>query len=52
MGIWPSKKALVWWINTHWEPKGHLDLKLGLKGLFTMIITNLEDKNCIFEIGP
>ena len=31
VGIWPTKKTLVWWINTTWKPQGHYDLQLGEK---------------------
>ena len=26
VGIWPTEKTLVWWINTMWKPQGHYDL--------------------------
>ena len=32
IGIKPSEKALIWWINSSWKPKGHFDLHLGSKG--------------------
>ena len=47
--IWPSEKALSWWINVTWKPQGHYDLHLGAKGFFTVSFLNLEDKNRIFE---
>ena len=52
IGIWPSEKELLKWIQTKWQPKGHIDLKLGAKGFFTVIFSNLEDKERIFEGGP
>lgn len=52
MGIWPSKKALIWWINTKWKTTGHTKLKLGLKGLCTVIFHNLVDWEQVFENGP
>eukprot|EP00253_Pinus_taeda_P020851 PITA_20851 len=51
-GFWPSEKDLVKWIQLRWKPKGHVDLKLGAKGFFTVIFANLEDKERIFEEGP
>jgi hypothetical protein len=51
MGIWPSKKALIWWINSKWKPRGQVDLKLGSKGLFTTIFTSFEDRRHIFKDG-
>ena len=45
VGIWPLEKALVWWINNTWKPKGGYDLRLGAKGFFTIIFYNVEDKN-------
>lgn len=35
-----------------WKQKGGYDLRLGLKGFFTIIFYNLEDKNHIFKGGP
>ena len=52
VGIWPTKKTLVWWINSTWKPHGHFDLQLGAKGFFTIIFFNEEDKTKIFENGP
>jgi len=51
MGLWPSERDLVKWIQ-QWKPKGHYDLQLGSKGFFTIILHNLEDRNRIFEGGP
>lgn len=34
IGIWPSEKDLMKWIQEKWQPKGHIDLKLGAKGFF------------------
>jgi len=52
IGIWPNEKALQWWIQTYWKPKGHIDLQLGAKGFFTVIFFNVEDRNRVFEGGP
>eukprot|EP00253_Pinus_taeda_P002372 PITA_02372 len=52
IGYWPSEKELYRWIDQRWKPRGHIDLKLGAKGFFTAIFTNLEDRNRIFEEGP
>jgi len=45
--IWPLEQDHV-----KWNPKGHIDLKLGAQGFFTMIFTSLEDKERSFENGP
>jgi hypothetical protein len=52
LGLWPSEKDLIKWIQHWWKPKGHYDLQLGSKGFFTIILHNLEDRNRIFEGGP
>jgi hypothetical protein len=52
LGLWPSEKDLIKWIQHWWKPKGHYDLQLGSKGFFTIILHNLEDRNQIFEGGP
>jgi len=52
MGLWPTKKALQTWIKYHWKPKGSINLHLGSKGFFTVVFTNIEDKDRVFEGGP
>jgi len=52
MGVWPTEKALQTWIKYHWKPKGSTDLHLGSKGFFTVVFTNIEDKDRVFEGGP
>ena len=52
LGLWPFERDLVKWIQYWWKPKGHYDLQLGLKGFFTIIFHNLEDRNRIFDGGP
>ena len=52
VGICPTEKTLVWWINTTWKPQGHYDLQLGAKGFFTIILFNEEDRMRILENGP
>ena len=52
VGVWPSEKALFWWINTTCKPHGTYDLELGSKGFFTVIFFNLEDRDQIFVGGP
>ena len=51
VGIWLIEKNLIWWINHHWKPKRGYELRLGIKGFFTIIFYNLEDKNRIFQGG-
>jgi hypothetical protein len=52
LGLWPSERELIKWIQYWWQPKGHYDLQLGSKGFFTIILHNLEDRNRIFDGGP
>lgn len=52
LGSWPSKKEPEKWIQQRWKAKGHIDLKLGARGFFTIIFSNLEDKERIFDDGP
>ena len=52
IGIFPSEKDFLKWIQIKWQPKGHIDLKFGAKGFFTVIFTNLLDKERIFEGRP
>ena len=52
IGIWPSEKDLWKWIQSKWQPKGHIDLKLGAKGFFTVIFSNLQDKERILREDP
>lgn len=42
MGIWPTERALKWWIQRKWTPKGEIRLQLGSKGFFTVIFELLE----------
>jgi len=52
MGLWPTERALCQWIRQQWKPKGDVKLHLGAKGFFTVVFTNLEDKDRIFYGGP
>jgi hypothetical protein len=52
LGLWPSERDLIKWIQYWWKPKGHYELQLGSKGFFTIIFHNLEDRNRIFDGGP
>jgi hypothetical protein len=52
LGLWPSERDLVKWIQYWWKRKGHYDIQLGLKGFFTIIFHNLEDRNHVFDGGP
>lgn len=52
VGYWLAEKDLLRWIQQRWKPKGHVEIKLGAKGFFTVIFSNLEDKERIFEEGP
>lgn len=52
MVLWPTEKGLLAWITNHWKPKGDIDLHLGSKGFLTIVFTNIEDKDKVFEGGP
>jgi hypothetical protein len=52
LGLWPSERDLIRWIQYWWKPKGHYELQLGSKGFFTIIFYILEDRNRIFDGGP
>jgi len=52
IGMWPSEKALIGWINATWKPQGHYNLQLGAKGFFTIIFFNETDRVRIFDNGP
>ena len=52
MGLWPTEKALQTCIKYHWKPKGSIDLHLGSNGFLTVVFTNIEDKDRVFEGGP
>lgn len=50
--ICPMEKDLIKWIQRRWHPKGHIELKLGVRKKFTVIFSNLQDKERFFENGP
>ena len=52
IGVWPSEKYITIWIQQKWQPLGHIELKLREKGFFTVIFSNLQDKELVFENGP
>lgn len=52
MGMWPTERALCIWIRQQWKPIGDVKLDLGAKGFFTVVFTNIEDKDRIFDGGP
>ena len=52
IGIQPSDKAWIWWINSSWRMKGHFDIHLGSKGFFKISFINLDDRNHILNGGP
>lgn len=47
-----TEKALEKWIRNCWKPKGEINLHPRSKGFFTMVFTNLEDKDRVFKGGP
>ena len=52
LGLWPSKKYIVKWIQHWWNPKCHYNLQIDSQSFFTIILHNLEDINKFFEGGP
>jgi len=52
IGVRLNEKALCWWINQKWKPKGDFELQLGSRSFFTVIFAHKEDRDRIFEGGP
>lgn len=52
MGVRLNEKALCWWINQKWKPKGNYELQLGARDFFTVIFAHGEDRDHTFEGGP
>ena len=52
IAVWPTEKDFIKCIQQKWKPKGHIELKLGARGFFTVIFSNLQDKERVFENGP
>lgn len=52
VGVWLSERDLTKSIQQKWQPQGHIELKLGAKGFFMVIFSNLQDKERVFENGP
>lgn len=52
IGVFPTERDQVKWIHHKWQPKGHIKLKLGARGFFTVIFSNLEDKERVFDGIP
>lgn len=52
MGLWPIEKNMFTWIRNEWKPKGDLTFHLGSNGFFTVVFSNLEDKDRVFKGGP
>jgi hypothetical protein len=51
MGLCPTERMLRNWIKYQWNPSGEVELHLGLKGFFTAVFMNLEDRDKVFEGG-
>jgi hypothetical protein len=51
LGLRPSKRDLLRWIKDWWNPKGDYKVQIISKGLFMIILYNLEDKDIIFDNG-
>jgi hypothetical protein len=49
MGICPSQKDLIDWVNSIWKRKGKIDLKLGSKGFFIMMFACIEYRDKVLE---
>ena len=43
VGMQPSEKSMVSWINSKWKTKGHYNLKLGSKGFRTISFIIFEE---------
>jgi len=43
MGVRLNEKALCWWINQKWKPKGDFELQLGSRSFFTIIFAHRDD---------
>jgi len=41
IGVWPFKKELTRWIQQKWQALGQIELKLGAKGVFTVVLSSL-----------
>jgi hypothetical protein len=52
LGLWPSKRDIMRWIKDWLNPKGDYEMQHSSKGIFTIILYNLEDKDRIFDNGP
>jgi hypothetical protein len=51
VGLWSTERTLCNWIQYHWKPSGEVELHIGLKGFFTTVFMNLEDRDKVFEGG-
>lgn len=53
IGAWPTEKELIKWIQQWWKPKGHIDLKLGVKekGKKTYEWVHTDDRGNISKLG-
>ena len=52
IGVRLNEKALCWWINQKWKPKGDFELQMGSRSFFTVIFAHKEDRDRILEGGP
>jgi hypothetical protein len=52
LGLWPSEWDLLRWIKDWWNPKGDYEVQLNSKGVFMIILYNLEDTDRIFDNRP
>jgi len=52
INVWLLEKDLTRWMKQKWQPRGHIELKLGARGFFMVIFSNLQDKERVFENGP
>jgi len=49
IGLWPSEKSLINWIQNKWNLNGQIDMELGENGFFTLNFSNLEDRMRVFK---
>lgn len=52
IGVWFTEKDLTKWIQQKWQPRSHIELKLGARGFFMVIFSNLQDKGKVSKNGP
>jgi hypothetical protein len=54
IGLWPSPKAVEYWVKRNWIPLVSQGMKSHFvgKGFFVFVFDNAEDRSLIFRNGP